>query len=116
MNNMKDFKFLVFNKPKTAVSYFKLKDPFNRTKPFMHLMSEYPYDKSNVKLFMGNILEFYNNIKSIQETQRITKIPTIYEVDKRYRGERDVSTVYSNYLQHDHFISRKYFLRIYYSI
>jgi hypothetical protein len=90
----------------------KLKDIFNRTKYLLCDWSEYPYDgdDSQIRTYQGNILEFYNYIK------REEVYPTIYEIQKQYRGYQSASLVYGNRNSYNEFISRKFYLTIRYTL
>lgn len=109
---MKDFKF--FQRPKEArcqPGYVKLKDIHNRDKYLILNWSEYPSDENSVdiKTFQGNILDFYNFVRSLQSNIKV------YEIHKQYRGYHEHSLVYGNRNRHNEFIARKFYLTIKYN-
>jgi hypothetical protein len=109
---MKDFKF--FQKVKVArcqPGYVKFKDVHNRDKYLILNWSEYPSDMNDVdiKTFQGNILDFYNFVRSLQSNIKV------YEIHKQYRGYHEHSLVYGNRNRHNEFIARKFYLTIKYN-
>lgn len=110
---MKEFKLLRGYKcVRRQPGLVKLKDVTNRTKNLLCIWSEYPIDgdDSQIRTYQGNILQFYNMIKQMGIS------PTIYEIQKQYRGQQSSSLVYGNRNRHNEFISRKFYLTIKYTV
>lgn len=112
---MKSFKFFQkVQKLLTMDSWVTLRDIHNRKKHQYIQWSQYPstIDAGDYQIFEGNILQFYDYIKSYNRT--IT--PIVYEIGMWRSGYFTRTYTISNERRMNNFISRSWKLRIHYNI